>query len=262
MEKEPEELDVALFNRVGDLMAKAGNVAEATNYYEKAVDHYTEGGFFNNAIALCSKILRASPGRATVYYKLGKISAKKGFKADAKKNFLEYADRMQPVQPTPADRVKPALDERCAYETADEGVSRARGKAEPPGGQVPGHGGHQAGADHANRGRGLERDDSPDRVGDRRSDQDRAEHVEDRRKEHRLEGAGSPGRYQGGDRVRGVVEAVRDGEGEREHDRNRKARVHRRTLRRFAGGFGALEPATGGRGRRRRPLRVRPDPTP
>ena len=95
MEKEPGELDVALFNRVGDLMAKAGNVAEAVDYYEKAVDHYTEGGFFNNAIALCSKILRSSPGRATVYYKLGKISAQKGFKADAKKNFLEYADRMQ-----------------------------------------------------------------------------------------------------------------------------------------------------------------------
>jgi tetratricopeptide (TPR) repeat protein len=95
MEKEPTELDVALYNRVGDLMAKAGSVAEAVDYYEKAVDAYTEGGFFNNAIALCSKILRSSPGRATVYYKLGKISAKKGFKADAKKNFLEYADRMQ-----------------------------------------------------------------------------------------------------------------------------------------------------------------------
>jgi len=95
MEREPGELDVALFNRVGDLMAKAGQVAESVDYYEKAVDHYTEGGFFNNAIALCSKILRSSPGRATVYYKLGKISAKKGFKADAKKNFLEYADRMQ-----------------------------------------------------------------------------------------------------------------------------------------------------------------------
>jgi tetratricopeptide (TPR) repeat protein len=93
MEREPNELDVALFNRVGDLMTKAGQVTEAVDYYEKAVDHYTEGGFFNNAIALCSKILRASPGRATVYYKLGKISAKKGFKADAKKNFLEYADR-------------------------------------------------------------------------------------------------------------------------------------------------------------------------
>ena len=95
MEKEPGEMDVALYNRVGDLMAKAGNVTEAVDYYEKAVDAYTEGGFFNNAIALCSKILRSSPGRATVYYKLGKISARKGFKADAKKNFLEYADRMQ-----------------------------------------------------------------------------------------------------------------------------------------------------------------------
>ena len=95
MEASPAELDVALFNRVGDLMAKAGNVTEAVDYYEKAVDHYSEGGFFNNAIALCSKILRSSPGRATVYYKLGKISAQKGFKADAKKNFLEYADRMQ-----------------------------------------------------------------------------------------------------------------------------------------------------------------------
>src|SRR5688572_1301874 len=95
MEKTPEELDVALFNRVGDLMVKAGNVAQAVDYYEKAVDHYVEGGFFNNAIALCNKILRSSPGRATVYYKLGKISAHKGFKADAKTNFLEYADRMQ-----------------------------------------------------------------------------------------------------------------------------------------------------------------------
>jgi len=89
------ELDVALFNRVGDLMLRQGNVADAVDYYEQAVDRYSEGGFFNNAIALCNKILRHSPGRASVYYKLGKISAQKGFKNDAKVNFLEYADRMQ-----------------------------------------------------------------------------------------------------------------------------------------------------------------------
>jgi tetratricopeptide (TPR) repeat protein len=87
--------DVALFNRVGDLMLRHGKVAEALNYYEKAVDLYAEGGFFNNAIALCNKILRNSPGRNSIYYKLGKISAKKGFTSDAKQNFLEYADRMQ-----------------------------------------------------------------------------------------------------------------------------------------------------------------------
>lgn len=95
MEKHPEEMDVAIFNRLGDLLVKARNVADAADYYEKAVDYYADGGFVNNAIALCNKILRVSPGRASVYYKLGRISAQKGFKADAKQNFLEYADRMQ-----------------------------------------------------------------------------------------------------------------------------------------------------------------------
>ena len=94
-DKSDEEVDVSLFNRVGDLYLKQGNVADAVDYYEQAVDRYAEGGFFNNAIALCNKILRNSPGRASVYYKLGKISAHKGFKADAKASFLEYADRMQ-----------------------------------------------------------------------------------------------------------------------------------------------------------------------
>ena len=90
-----EDVDVGLFNRVGDLYLKQGSVGDAVDYYEQAVDRYADGGFFNNAIALCNKILRNSPGRASVYYKLGKISAQKGFKGDAKKNFLEYADRMQ-----------------------------------------------------------------------------------------------------------------------------------------------------------------------
>ena len=95
MEAADEDADVALYNRVGDLFARQNNIAEAVNYYEKAVDAYTETGLFNNAIALCNKILRVSPGRTSIYYKLGRISAHKGFKGDAKQNFLEYADRMQ-----------------------------------------------------------------------------------------------------------------------------------------------------------------------
>ena len=31
------ELDVSLFNRVGDLMLRQGNVADAVDYYERAV---------------------------------------------------------------------------------------------------------------------------------------------------------------------------------------------------------------------------------
>jgi tetratricopeptide (TPR) repeat protein len=92
-----EDRDVPLYNRVGDLHYRLGNSEEAISYYEKAVDLYAEGGFFNNAIALCNKILRYSPNRSSAYYKLGLISAKKGFNSDAKQNFLEYADRMQKV---------------------------------------------------------------------------------------------------------------------------------------------------------------------
>jgi len=92
--KGDEEKDVAVYNRVGDLNLRLNKVDQAVHYYEQAVDLYTEGGYLNNAIALCNKILRHAPKRNQIYYKLGKISAKKGFNSDAKKNFLEYADRM------------------------------------------------------------------------------------------------------------------------------------------------------------------------
>src|SRR5688500_12592863 len=90
-----DDVDIPLYNRVGDLLLRTRSASDALDYYEKAVDLYAELGFLNHAIALCNKVLRQSPGRASIYYKLGKISASKGFKSDAKKNFLEYADRMQ-----------------------------------------------------------------------------------------------------------------------------------------------------------------------
>jgi tetratricopeptide (TPR) repeat protein len=89
-----EDHDVTVYNRVGDLYLRLSKADQAVNYYEQAVDLYTDGGYLNNAIALCNKILRHAPARHQIYYKLGKISAKKGFNSDAKKNFLEYADRM------------------------------------------------------------------------------------------------------------------------------------------------------------------------
>ncbi len=92
---EIDDIDIPLYNRVGDILIRQNSAAEALVYYEKAVDLYSERGFLNNAIALCNKILRQSPGRSVIYYKLGKISATKGFKSDAKRNFLEYADRME-----------------------------------------------------------------------------------------------------------------------------------------------------------------------
>ena len=90
-----EDADVSLYNRVGDLQLRLGRTTDALNSYERAVDLYAERGFLNNAIALCNKILRQSPGAAHIHYKLGRVNALKGFKSDARQHFVTYAELMQ-----------------------------------------------------------------------------------------------------------------------------------------------------------------------
>jgi tetratricopeptide (TPR) repeat protein len=96
MEKSPEDNpDLSLYNRVGDLYQKSGDTPLAVAMYERAAEKYGEGGFHNNAIALCNKVLRLTPGRSQIYLKLGMMFAAKGFISEARQNLLEYADRMQ-----------------------------------------------------------------------------------------------------------------------------------------------------------------------
>jgi len=46
---------------------------------------------------MCNKVLRNAPGRQNTYLKLAKLYASKGFMAEAKQNFVEYAERMHKV---------------------------------------------------------------------------------------------------------------------------------------------------------------------
>ncbi|MEZ4588745.1 MAG: tetratricopeptide repeat protein [Gemmatimonadales bacterium] len=87
--------DPSLYNRIGDLEMKDGESGAAIRAYEQAADLYTEQGFFNNAIALCGKILRINQGRASTYLRLAQLNARKNFASDAKKNLSEYLERMQ-----------------------------------------------------------------------------------------------------------------------------------------------------------------------
>jgi len=89
------EDELALFNKAGDLYQKVGNIQSAVEMWERGVDHYGDGGFHNNAIALCNKILRNAPGRTHVYLKLAQLMVQRGFVAEAKQNLLEYAERMK-----------------------------------------------------------------------------------------------------------------------------------------------------------------------
>ena len=87
--------DLSIYNRVGDLYIKLKDPGQAADYYDRAVDKYAELGFHNNAIAMCNKVLRNAPARQATYLKLAKLYAAKGFIAEAKQNFVEYAERMQ-----------------------------------------------------------------------------------------------------------------------------------------------------------------------
>jgi tetratricopeptide (TPR) repeat protein len=89
--------DPGLYNRVGDLELKAGDSPAALRAYEQAAELYAEQGFFNNAIALCGKILRVNPSRTATYLRLAQLHARKNFVGEAKKNLLEYLDRMNGV---------------------------------------------------------------------------------------------------------------------------------------------------------------------
>ena len=97
-EKEGESNpDLSIYNRIGDLYIKLKDPALGADYYDQAVDKYAELGSHNNAIAMCNKVLRNAPARQATYLKLAKLYAAKGFIAEAKQNFVEYAERMQKV---------------------------------------------------------------------------------------------------------------------------------------------------------------------
>jgi len=93
-EKGEVEQELPLYNRVGDLYVRLGKPAEAVKYYEQAADHYAEAGLYNNAIALCNKALRYMPDRTELLKKLGHFSALQGFATDARRWYLEYAEKM------------------------------------------------------------------------------------------------------------------------------------------------------------------------
>jgi tetratricopeptide (TPR) repeat protein len=87
------EVELPLFNRIGDLMVRLGRPHEAVRHYEQAADRYADVGLYNNAIALCNKALRYQPDHLELMRKLGQFSALQGFLTDARRYFLDYAER-------------------------------------------------------------------------------------------------------------------------------------------------------------------------
>ena len=89
-----EGADPALYNRIGDLEHKADEDGAACDAWDLAAARYGEQGFFNNAIALCGKILRLDPDRIRTHLELARYQARKRVLYDVRLHLGTYLERM------------------------------------------------------------------------------------------------------------------------------------------------------------------------
>jgi tetratricopeptide (TPR) repeat protein len=81
-----------LYNELGDIYMKAEDKLQAVSSLEKAVENYEKVALYNNAVAVCKKILRVVPNRLESIYKLGELKAKQKFNGEASRLFTQYFD--------------------------------------------------------------------------------------------------------------------------------------------------------------------------
>ncbi|HER43475.1 MAG TPA: tetratricopeptide repeat protein, partial [Candidatus Eisenbacteria bacterium] len=87
-----EPRNANLFNELGDIYLKADERLQAVSSFEKAVENYEKVALYNNAVAVCKKILRVVPNRLESIFKLGELKAKQKFSGEASRLFIQYFD--------------------------------------------------------------------------------------------------------------------------------------------------------------------------
>jgi tetratricopeptide (TPR) repeat protein len=90
-------------NELADIYLKTGQKAEAYDAFVRAVDEYTRVGLFNNAVAVCKKVLRVLPARSEMLVKLGFIRGKQGLAREAESYYLQFLDKAAAANFTPED---------------------------------------------------------------------------------------------------------------------------------------------------------------
>ena len=91
-------------NELADLYLRTNQKNEAFESFMLAIDEYTRVGLFNNAVAVCKKVIRVLPARVEVLMKLGLIRMKQGLAKEAESYYPRFSRRRR------ADRSRP----RCS----------------------------------------------------------------------------------------------------------------------------------------------------
>src|SRR6266545_727247 len=79
--------DVRVWLKIGDLYAKKGSKAEATETYLKVAKFYSEQGFYLKAVAVYKQILKLDPRLVEVNLKLAELYRQLGLLSDAMQHF-------------------------------------------------------------------------------------------------------------------------------------------------------------------------------
>ncbi|MFA4947182.1 MAG: tetratricopeptide repeat protein [Candidatus Krumholzibacteriia bacterium] len=81
-----------LYNELGDIYLRAGDKAQAVQNFEKAATIYEKVALYNNAVAVCKKILRVDPEKIDTMFRLGELRAKQKLTGEAVTFFTQYVE--------------------------------------------------------------------------------------------------------------------------------------------------------------------------
>ncbi len=81
-----------LYNELGDIYLRASDREQAVQSYEKAAVIYEKVALYNNAVAVCKKILRVNPEKTETIMKLAELRAKQKLEGEAVSFFSQYVE--------------------------------------------------------------------------------------------------------------------------------------------------------------------------
>lgn len=123
---EVEQHNPNLFNEIGDIQLKLGNKREAFKRYHEAIDAYAKVGLHNNAVAVCKKIIRLSPGDDAVYGKMAMLRKRQGFDREAVEYSLTFLEKLLETPDASNEGVRALLLEVVEnFRTTPEVLERA-----------------------------------------------------------------------------------------------------------------------------------------
>lgn len=83
-----------LHNELGDIFLRSDDRIQAIGSFEQAILNYEKVALYNNAVAVCKKILRVVPNRPETVFKVGELKAKQKFTGEAVAAFVQYFDSL------------------------------------------------------------------------------------------------------------------------------------------------------------------------